>query len=73
VSISIRELLMRTLFHDRAIMQDDNEVGIADRAEAVGDHNTRAGEAVQISIHQALGRHIEMTGCLVEEKKRGSA
>jgi hypothetical protein len=58
------------LFYYGAIMQHDNEVGIPDCTEAMSDNYACAGKTVQVSIYQAFGRYVQMTGRLVEKKKR---
>src|SRR6266849_7012891 len=65
-----QELLMRTLLHYRAIFKDNDQIGILDGAQAMGDHYTRTGKGIQIPIHGELGEGIQMTGSLIEQEKR---
>lgn len=36
------ELVVRTTLDDAAFFEDQNDVGVADRAESMGDHKRRA-------------------------------
>ena len=60
---------------DPAVVQDDDVVGVADRREAVGDHDGRppSEEPLQGLLDVKLGLGVDAGRRLVEDEDRGSA
>ena len=50
------QLLMGALLHEPALLEDEDEVGVADGAEPVGDHEGRASlqQLVDVLLDGAL-------------------
>ena len=69
----VDELLVGALLGDAAFAEDDDEVGVVDGAEAVGDEDAGAGllaeDAVDVDHEVALGVGVEGAGGLVEEEQ----
>jgi hypothetical protein len=66
------ELVMAALLEDRAVLDDDDVVGVADRREAMGDdeRGATAGEAAQRVEQRGLGPRVERRSRLVEDQDR---
>ena len=65
------KLIMFSLFNDATIDQNQNEIGVANRAKSMSDNDTGAGELAQIVVHDGFCYHVQMAGGLVEQQKRG--
>lgn len=64
---------MRALLDEFAVVEDADEIGVADRAEAVGDDEggeVRA-EVVEGLLDEFLGGVVEGGGDLVQQQERG--
>jgi hypothetical protein len=64
---------VRAALDDAAVVDDEDLVGLADRREAVGDHERRAaGERrLERQLHGDLGLRVEVGGGLVEHDDVG--
>ena len=56
---------------DLALLQHDDLVAVADRAQAMGDDDAGAAAAPQIVVDDLFGDRIERAGRLVEHDHRG--
>ncbi|TKW51306.1 hypothetical protein CTA1_2384 [Colletotrichum tanaceti] len=67
------EGLVRALLDDLALAQQDDVVGLADGAEAVGDDDGRAAlaGAVERRLHDLLAAHVDGRRRLVEDEDLG--
>src|SRR5215204_2001911 len=63
------ELLVRPLLDDSAMLEDDDEIGIPDRREPVGDDDGRAAgeEPAKRELDAALGADVDARRRLVED------
>ena len=61
---------MRALLDDLAVLQHDDQVGVADRGEAVCDHERGAAgeERAQRALDLPLGADVDRRGRLVEDQ-----
>src|SRR5919106_1733361 len=61
------ELVVRALLDDAAVLEDDDEVGAADRREPVGDDERRPSreESPQRELDAALGPDVDARGRVV--------
>src|SRR3954470_19293282 len=65
-----KQLVMGSLLDDLAVLQDDDQVGIADRREAVGDDEGRAAvqEPSQRTLDLSFRADVDGARCLVEDQ-----
>ena len=61
---------MRALLDDPAVLEHDDQVGVADRREAVGDDERGAAvqQAAQRALDLALGADVDRARRLVEDQ-----
>ena len=61
---------MRALLDDLAVLEHDDQVGVADRREAVGDHEGGAAgeQRPQRALDLALGADVDRRRRLVEDQ-----
>ena len=59
---------MRALFDQLPIGHDQDQVGVHDRAQPVGDDDRRAAQVSQVAVHQPLGDGVEGAGRLVQQQ-----
>ena len=61
---------MRALLDDDAVLEDDDQVGVADRREAVGDHERGAAVrgAAERVLDPPLGADVDRARRLVEDQ-----
>ena len=73
LSPQLEELVVGTLFDDAAVVEDDDEVGIADSGEAVGDDECGAPlhQSVHAPLYEGLRAGVDAAGGLVEDEHRG--
>src|SRR5229473_2816047 len=66
-----QQLVVRALLDDPAVLQHDDQVGIPNRRQAVGDDEGRpAGEQeLQRALDLALGADVDRRGRLVEDEE----
>jgi hypothetical protein len=66
------QLVMGAAFDDFAVAQDEDEVGVADGAEAMGDDEAGAAghEPVQGLLDETFGRGVDAGGGFVEDQDR---
>ena len=66
------EFLKVALLHDDAVAQDDNAVGVFDRAETVGDRDDgeAIAEAIKRLLNEPLALVVEGGGGFIEDKDR---
>ena len=66
---------MGALLDDAAVVEDDDQVGIADGGETVGDDEGGAAlhEGVHASLHKPFRAGVDARGGLVEDEHRGIA
>ena len=64
------QLVVRALLDDRAVLEHDDQVGVADRREAVGDDERRAAvqQPSQRALDAALGADVDRARRLVEDQ-----
>ena len=69
-AVFCQQFIMGPLFDDAAVVDDDDVVGIADRAQAVGDDDGRAAfhEAVQGSLDDLFAFRIESRRRFIEDE-----
>lgn len=53
---------------DASAVHDEDHVGLADGAEAVGDDNLGAAEGAQVLFDLLFGGGVQMAGCFVQEE-----
>src|SRR5439155_18850815 len=55
---TLHQLLVRAALEQAPLLQDDDHVGVADRAEPVGDHErcSLPQQLVEVLLHRPLGR-----------------
>ena len=65
-----KELVVRAGFHDVAVAQHQDHVGIADGAQAVRDHEARATlhEGIHGALDALLGARVHVGSCLVQDE-----
>ena len=68
----LHQLVVRALLDEAAALEDDDQVGVADRAQPVRDHERRAAleQLVEVLLDRALGLGVERARRLVEEQHR---
>lgn len=64
---------MAARFGELPVVQDEDLVGVPDRAEPVGDDDLRAPLAGQVGVDADLGDRVEVAGGLVEDQYGGAA
>src|SRR5512145_3162257 len=67
------ELRVRSLLHDPPALEHDHAIGLADRREAMRDHDhapAGAEELAQRVLYAPLARRIERARGLVEDQQR---
>src|SRR5439155_1184893 len=71
-SAQVDELLVRTAFDDPATVEDEDQVGVANGREAVGDGHGGAAlrEAVEGVLDRPLGLDVERARRLVQHQHR---
>src|SRR5438309_8920199 len=59
--LPLHQLLVRALLDEPASLEDDDQVGVADRREPVGDHERRAAleDLVHVGLHGPLRPRVE--------------
>ena len=64
------QLVVRPLLDDAAVLEDDDQVGVADRREPVRDHEGRAAREQRRSalLDPPLGADVDGRGRLVEDQ-----
>ena len=69
------EFFLHAVFDHAALVEDDDFVGVADRAQAVGDDERGAAvdEAVDGFLHELFGDDVEAAGGFVEDDHFGIA
>src|SRR4051794_33551359 len=65
------QLVVGAALHHLAAVEDEDLVGVADGAQAMGDEEAGAAAAAQALVDAALGRGVEGAGGLVEDEDRG--
>src|SRR5579883_234571 len=68
VAIAYHKIVVRTSLHDTSVVEYDDHVGVADRAQAVSDNNLRTGNRAQILLHLLLRQNIQVTGCFIKQQ-----
>ena len=65
------QFIVRAAFDDVAVVEDQDEVGVADCAQAVSDHETGAAveQYGQCALQTLLGLRVDGTGRLVEDQQ----
>src|SRR5439155_13802360 len=65
-----QELLVGALLDDHTMVKDDDPAGLADRRQAMGDHDRRAAceQAAQAILDLRLGVEVDVRGGLVEDQ-----
>ncbi len=61
---------MGSLLDDEAVLEDDDQIGVADRREAVGDHERGAPvqQAAERALDLLLGTDVDRARRLVEDQ-----
>ena len=67
---SSEQLVVRPLLDDLAVLEDDDQIGIADRRQPVGDDERGAAvqEPPQRTLDLALGADVDRARRLVEDQ-----
>src|SRR5689334_14163585 len=63
--------MMVTLLHDGSLVEHQDRVGVADRAQAVRDDDLSTGKGAQILRDSSLCLDVQMARGLVEQEDRG--
>jgi hypothetical protein len=61
---------MRSALDDRAVIENQDQVGVADGAQPVGKHDPCTGQLAQMLVDQRFGDDIQLAGRFVEEQDR---
>jgi hypothetical protein len=70
VPVERKKLIMGALFHDCPLVEDKNEVGVADSAQTMGNDNLSATKCLQVFFDLAFGDNVERAGCFIEQEDR---
>src|SRR5215211_2247831 len=70
MAFSPNQLLMPANLNDASLIQHEDEVGVADGAQAMGDDNLGTGQCLEILRHNLLSNDVEVTRRLVEQQNR---
>src|SRR5437879_4408436 len=65
VASTTQEPLMRSLLHDTHLIQHQDQIRVADGAQAMRNDDLRTGEERESLFYRALGRDIERARCLI--------
>lgn len=57
---------MSAALHNATVIKDEDQVGVANGAQSVGDDDLGAGEGVEILLDGVLGFDVKGTGGLVQ-------
>src|SRR4051812_26958564 len=69
-AVDRQELIMRAALHRQPLVEHDDLVAIAYRAQAMRHNDAGAAASPQTAIDQRLGRRIESAGRFVEHQDR---
>ena len=71
--LGIEQIVVRALFNDGAVFHDEDEIGIANSRQAVGDDEGGAicAQCVHRFLDEYLSAGIDRRGGFVENEQRG--
>ena len=65
-SIEGQQLLMRAPVHEKVFIKHQDQIGIANCAQPVSDHDSCTGEITQNLINDAFSYGVQITGRLIK-------
>ena len=72
-SAALAQLIESTLFDDATLIEEQHEIGVANRGKAVGDDEGRAvlSQRIHGGLHAGFRFHVQRAGRLVENQNGG--
>ena len=65
------EFVVSALFNDTALVEDNDPVAVADRAEPVRDDETGTAASAKTVVHLQFGHRVQGAGGFIENQHRG--